>query len=583
MGLNCEGLDAAGGMSEMVYWYVSEAEIRCMLGFAVVVMAGVLYELQVNEISLVIWVCDGGGIQRRFSTSNPIYFDGDFDVISSVITEADNVVLNMIPTDTEIENVVKSMASWSSPGPDGFQAGFYQTQWQIVGKDVIEVVKRFFQYGHMLRSLNKTYISLIPKCKSPKMPSEFRPIGLCNVSYKIISKILANIIKPFLKKLVSPYQAAFVPGREIHDNIIIAHEMIHFMKHKEGYNGTMAIKLDLSKAFDRLEWKFLNNVLLKFGFNTDFCNLIMQCVTTTSISVLLMGHHVNNLSQLEHVNDIFNISENFSSLSGQMLNFDKSCVYFSHNLSPGYCEFLSRALNMSIVSDSGKYLGAPLLLGHSKVKSFDPIVQSFEVRLKNFVSITLNQAGRSTLTTLIDKLNSLPTYQMGCFKIPTTLIDKLDSLQLNFWWGHNTGKGIKFIYWDSINKSKEQGGLGFRDLENFNIALICKLIWKIVTEEEKFKVQILSAKYFKDCSILHLDKLNESCSWIWRGIYRCIGIIKDNSFWSIGCGTKTKIWLDCWVVGLDHPPIPSTGLVNIVSFIMSLICLWKILSLGMSI
>ncbi|XP_026451067.1 uncharacterized protein LOC113351266 [Papaver somniferum] len=288
------------------------------------------------------------------STSNPIYSDGDFDVISSVITEADNVFLNMIPTDTKIENVVKSMPSWSSPGPDGFQAGFYETQWQIVGKDVIEVVKRSL---------------------------------LVAENHKIITGVKVSRKAPLIS---------------------------HFL--------------------------FADDILI-FG-----------------------------QANMQHVNDILKILENFGSLSGQMLNFDKSCVYFSHNLSPGYCEFLARALNISIVSDSEKYLGAPLLLGHSKVKYFDPIVKSFESRLKNFVSITLNQDGRSTLIKYV--LNSSPTYQMRCFKIPTTLIDKLDSLQLNFCWRHKTGKGIKFISWDSTNKSKEQGGLGFRDLENFNIALI---------------------------------------------------------------------------------------------------------------
>ncbi|XP_026410606.1 uncharacterized protein LOC113305823 [Papaver somniferum] len=387
------------------------------------------------------------------STSNPVFTNNVFDVIPKIITESDNAILNVIPTDSEIESVVKSMPAWSSPGPDGFQADFYQSQWQLVGKDIIEVVKKFFQCGHMPRSLNKTYISLIPKC------------------------------------------------REIHDNIIITHEMIHSMKHKEGYSGTMALKLDLSKAFDRLEWNFLNEILLKFGFSTDFCNFIMQCVTTTSISVLLNDDVlIFGQADMQHVNEILKLLQNFGTLSGQMLNFDKSCVYFIHNLNLEYCEFLAGALQMSIVTDSEKYLGAPLLLRHSKLKSFDPIVQSFEARLKNYVSITLNKSGRSTLIKSV--LNSLPTYQMTCFKIPTTLLSKLDSLQLNFWWGHKTGKGIKFVAWDSINQAKELGGLGFRNLETFNTALIC----------------------------------------------------------------KTKIWLDSWVIGLDHPPIPVERLVNTVSY-----------------
>ncbi|XP_026384310.1 uncharacterized protein LOC113279878 [Papaver somniferum] len=233
-------------------------------------------------------------------SSNPVLPDISFDIISKILTDTDNDKLFAMPSEIEIENFVKHMPSWSSPGPDGFQAGFYQTQWNVVGKDIIDVVQKIFQSGHMPRSLNRTYISLIPKYKSLETPAEFRPIGLCNASDKVISKILANRIKPLLKKLVSPYQAAFVPGRAIHDNIIIAPEMVHSMKHKEGISGTMAIKLDLSKAFNRLERSFINKVLESFGFKSDFCNLIMQCVSTTSINVLeSFGLPVINLNLLE--------------------------------------------------------------------------------------------------------------------------------------------------------------------------------------------------------------------------------------------------------------------------------------------
>ncbi|XP_026396843.1 uncharacterized protein LOC113291534 [Papaver somniferum] len=430
--------------------------------------------LHVNTINALCdtsgnWYRDRDGINNLLtnhfrtvaSTSNPIMPDDAFDVIPKLITDSDNIMLHSIPTEIEIENKVKHVPSWSSPGPDGFQAGFYQTQWQLVGKDIVDVVQRFFTSGQMPRCLNRTYICLIPKYKTPKQPFEFRPIGLCNASYKIISKILANKLKPFLKKLSSPYQAAFVPGRAIHDNIIIAHELIHSMKHKEGFSGAETNKIITGVKVSR---------------------------RAPPISHLLFADDILIFGQAntQHINAILQILQNFGNLSGQMLNFDKSCVYFSKNLSPHECDNFSQALNMAVINDNEKYLGAPLLLGHSK--------------------------------------------------IPTTLLEKLDSLQMNFWWGHKAKKGIKFIAWDNINKAKELGGLGFRDLETFNITLICKL------------------------------KLNENCSWIWWGIYRSIDFIKQHSFWDIICGTRTKIWLDCWVIGLDHPPIPYEGLVNTLSY-----------------
>lgn len=119
-------------------------------------------------------------------------------------------------------------------------------------------------------------------------------------------------------------------------------------------------------------------------------------------------------ANMQHIAYILQILHDFGKLSGKMLIFDKSCLYFSRNLSPDACANLVRALNMSIFTDSGKYLGSPLLLGHSKLKYFYPIVQSFEASLKNYVSTTLNQAGRSTLIKVV--LNSLPLTKCDVLK-----------------------------------------------------------------------------------------------------------------------------------------------------------------------
>ncbi|XP_026419688.1 uncharacterized protein LOC113315639 [Papaver somniferum] len=104
-------------------------------------------------------------------TSNPVLTDAAFDVIHAITNDSDNEVLLAVPSADEITSVVKSMPAWSSLGPDGFQAGFYQSQWDIVGKDVIDVVQKFFITGFMPKDLNKTYIGLIPKVKDPKKPS----------------------------------------------------------------------------------------------------------------------------------------------------------------------------------------------------------------------------------------------------------------------------------------------------------------------------------------------------------------------------------------------------------------------------
>ncbi|XP_026449972.1 uncharacterized protein LOC113350104 [Papaver somniferum] len=240
---------------------------------------------------------------------------------------------------------------------------------------------------------------------------------------------------------------------------------------------------------------------------------------------------------MNHIDSfVLDILHNFGKYSGQLLNFNKSCVHFSGNLSPEDCVDLAKTLDMTMVNDSEKYLGAPLLLGRSKLKSFDPISQCCEARLKNWVSVSLNQAGRYIMIKSV--LNSLPTYQMGYFKIPSTIIKKLDSLQRNFWWGHRANKGIKFIAWSNLYKSKDLGGPGFRNLELFNQALICKMAWKLGTERDELWVQIMEDKYFRDVSFLNQDNISDTSSWIWKAGTRTWNAVWINNVFHVDTTSK---------------------------------------------
>ena len=120
--------------------------------------------------------------------------------------------------------------------------------------------------------------------------SEFWPISLCNVSYKIISKVLANRLKPILNSIISENQSAFVPGRLITDNVLVAFEIMHYLKKKRnGSEGFMAVKLDMSKAYDWVEWIFLEKIMEKMGFNNKWISLMMNCISSVSYSILING------------------------------------------------------------------------------------------------------------------------------------------------------------------------------------------------------------------------------------------------------------------------------------------------------
>ena len=133
--------------------------------------------------------------------------------------------------------------------------------------DISQAVLSSLNSGSLLKSINHTFITIIPKVQNPERVNDFRPTSLCNVIYKIVSKVIANRLKPFLNSIISEAQSAFTADRLITDNIFIAFESLHHMKNTcMGKKGFMALKLDMSKAYDRVEWLFLEKILLRMGF-----------------------------------------------------------------------------------------------------------------------------------------------------------------------------------------------------------------------------------------------------------------------------------------------------------------------------
>ncbi len=227
-----------------------------------------------NQINLLKkadgnWTQDQAEIGMRFTdffsnlfnSSNPPFPDEISKLFHPIINDEDNTAICSVPNEEKIKDSLFSMESLKSPGPDGLPPLFYKHYWSIVKKDVIAAVQNFFTSGKLVKQSNHTFIALIPKVEGASKVNQFRPISLCNVSYKIAAKILASRLKGILPRIVSPWQDAFVPGRLIQDNTIIAQEVVSSMKKSIAKDGFMAIKLDMEKAYDMMEWSFLLNIL----------------------------------------------------------------------------------------------------------------------------------------------------------------------------------------------------------------------------------------------------------------------------------------------------------------------------------
>ncbi|KAL9682343.1 hypothetical protein QQ045_014139 [Rhodiola kirilowii] len=207
-------------------------------------------------------------------------------IVPKVVTDEMNEMLSAPFTEVEVKRALFQMHPTKVPGSDDLSALFYQSNWEIVGGDVIKEALKCLNEGILNSAINETLIVLIPKVHKVERVEELRPKSLCNVIMKIITKVLANRLKIILPNIISPSQSAFIKGRLITDNIVVAHEVAHFIKGRNAQkNGFPSLKLDLSKAYDRVEWHFVMEMMLKMGFAEAWVNKVMLCISTVSYRI----------------------------------------------------------------------------------------------------------------------------------------------------------------------------------------------------------------------------------------------------------------------------------------------------------
>ncbi|GAA0165614.1 hypothetical protein LIER_20970 [Lithospermum erythrorhizon] len=201
------------------------------------------------------------------------------DCVDSIDVTPQHMAVCLLGVPTGVLESV-ALGSWIipfSPGPDGLGIEFFKFNWQLIKVELYEAISYIFANGEIPAKVNATTIALIPKTTNPRTVAEFRCIACYNNLYKCVTKILVNRMKPVISQLISHLQSAFIPGRQIGDNIHMLQELVQGY-HKKVGNFRAALKIDLKKAYDTIEWGALWYVMEAMKFPTRFIYLVQQCV-----------------------------------------------------------------------------------------------------------------------------------------------------------------------------------------------------------------------------------------------------------------------------------------------------------------
>ncbi|XP_060200597.1 uncharacterized protein LOC132628856 [Lycium barbarum] len=394
--------------------------------------------------------------------------------------------------------------------------------WEITGKDITAAVLLFFQNHVLPTKINYTSVTLIPKVKNPVSVKEYRPISCCTVIYKLISKILTRRLQCVMAKLVENNQTAFVPGRLISDNIILSHELVKGYGRKN-ISPRCMLKIDMKKAYDSVEWPFLEQILISLNFPDQFVKWIMVCVSTVNYAIVINGklsqtfpvkkglRQGDHLSPflfvlcMEYLNrvlkplddlllfcrgdelSIYKVYEcflKFSAASVLIANTSKSSIYF------GGVDMITQQtvldkLQFSKGSLPFRYLRVPLSTKRLSVMQCMPLIDKIMGRVTHWTSKLLTYAGRLQLIKTI---------------------------------GDTVASKKALIAWEKLCLPKVAGGLYILHAQTWNKAAVCKLLWNLCRKADKLWVKWVHTYYIKNQSVWNY--FPQQASWMLKKIFK---------------------------------------------------------------
>ncbi|KAL9243905.1 hypothetical protein vseg_017742 [Gypsophila vaccaria] len=490
---------------------------------------------------------------------------------------ADMIRSLMVPvTGKEIKEALFSIPDIKSPGPDGYTSKFYKDAWNVIGEEVIAAIKDFFAHKRMLKKINSTSLVLIPNVQRPKNVSQFRPIAYCNVLYKVISKLLCERLAAVLPLLVDINQGAFIHSRNIQENILICQDLVRLYEIPQG-SPKCLFKINLQKAYDTVEWTFIDQLLTYLKVPAEFRSLIMQCVTTATYTLSVNGnnfgffkgkrglrqgdplspllfticmdyltrilryaahkHGLNyhpmckelQLTNLMFADDVLMFCKGdansmitilkafttFSKTSGLQASPTKSAAFFG-----GMIE----ELKLDILTISGFsegtfpffYLGMQIQTTRLKKGDCECLIEKICNRIHTSGARTLSYAGRVVLVKVV--LTSLHSYWASTFVLPKGVIIRIEAICRNYLWDSSAYyKHPPMVSWSNVCRPKEEGGLGIKCQQTSNIEMVGKLVHWVAKRRYSLWVKWVYTNYIKEEDWIQYCP-SPNTTWTWKRI-----------------------------------------------------------------
>ncbi|XP_026459208.1 uncharacterized protein LOC113359850 [Papaver somniferum] len=443
------------------------------------------------------------------------------DIIPKIITEEDQQKIDIIPEEEEIKAAIFDMDPESAPGPDGFSGIFFRSCWNIIKNDLVAAIKFCWRRRFILKGMNSSFLFLLPKTQGAKTANLFRPIGLRNVVFKIFTKIITKRMSELMEKLISPQQAAYIEGRNIHEQVLMASELVNEMKFTRR-GGNVGIKLDISQAYDSVSWDFLIKFLLKYGFSESWCEWLIILFKSARISVLVNGG---------------------------------PCGFFSmgRGLRQGYP--LSPILFVLMEDVLSRNISALVERGEMQPMVMKNGIHPTHLFFADDVFIFCN--GGKVTSAMVWHIVEVLQRKLAAWKVyrwPSSVIKICEKTIRNFLWtGDEDTRKFKTLSWKKVCTPYEEGGLGIRRLKVVNQSLLMKLMWRILNSDEEWAL-FLSAKfqnrYGQWTSNWRQSIICKGLKWAWNAL-------KDDIRWKISDGSHISVWFDIWLG--ENPLINDIG------------------------